>query len=146
MYSRASSQKIVKNHQSNVILSYFKQNYWHSLVQYDHLLAHHLHCLLKYEDFYRNTFVQHEPRGFCRSMVFFFFFFWWCLWYSKLVYNFESLSLNTRRGSRVVHFTVLAPSYRFSQNDGYLSCSLDELQPVISQTQLVLFIFLIFLR
>ena len=32
-------------------------------------------------------------------------------WNSKLVYSFESLSPNTRHGSRAVHFTVLAPMY-----------------------------------
>ena len=30
---------------------------------------------------------------------------------SKLMYSFESLSLNTRQESRVVHFIMLAPNY-----------------------------------
>jgi hypothetical protein len=32
---------------------------------------------------------------------------------SKLVYTFESLSLELRQGSRVIHFTTLAPMCHF---------------------------------
>ena len=49
------------------------------LLARDHLLAHHLHRLLK-----------HSSQN------------------AKLVYNFESLSLDTRHGFGVIHFIVLA--------------------------------------
>jgi hypothetical protein len=46
---RASSQIFVRNHQFNVSSLWFKQILDSYLVQY-HLLAHHLHRLLKYVD------------------------------------------------------------------------------------------------
>ena len=66
------------NHQFEVILSYFSTNFRWLLVR-DHLLAHHLRRLLK-----------HSSQN------------------AKLVYNFESLSLDTRHGFGVIHFIVLA--------------------------------------
>ena len=68
IYLRASSQNFVENHQFNVILSYFKQNLDNSLVQY-HLLAHHLHHLLKYVDFSWNIFCHHKLLGFVDQYV-----------------------------------------------------------------------------
>ena len=65
IYLRASSQNFVENHQFNVILSYFRQ----SLVQY-HLLAHHLHCLLRYVDFSWVFFCHHNLLGFVDQYVF----------------------------------------------------------------------------
>jgi hypothetical protein len=82
------------------------------LVQY-HLLAHHLHCLLKFVDFSWNSFCHPKLLGVVYThthththtyiKVYGFF----SSKNSKLVYSFESLSLTTRQESRVVHFTML---------------------------------------
>ena len=92
------------------------------LLQY-HILAHHLQRFLKYVEFLETflEFCHHKLLGFidqyALSMPLIFF----SLQNAKFVYNFESLSLNTRRGSWSVHFTVLAPLSNVSLGKGSTS-------------------------
>ena len=81
------------------------------LVQY-HLLAHHLHGFLKYVDFSWNCFCHHKSLGFVDQYVFFNVYDCFSSQNSKLVYNFKSLSLNTRQGSGAIHITMLAPNFK----------------------------------
>ena len=56
---RMTSQNFEKDHQFNVIVSNFKRNLRFLLVQC-HLLAHHLHRLLKHVDFYWIFLYHHK--------------------------------------------------------------------------------------
>ena len=73
-----------------------------------HLLAHYLHHLLKYVDFlgfHLSTSIAWLCRSMCFSNVYDF-----CpSQNSKLVYSFESLSLEPMLDNGVVYLTVLAP-------------------------------------
>ena len=83
--------------------------FWQLLVQY-HLLAHHLHRLLKYVDCSWHCFCQHKLLGFVNQRVFKMFMIISSTWF-KVSIKFDSLSLKPMQDSRVVHLNVLAPQW-----------------------------------
>ena len=100
-----------ENHQLNVILSHLKQIPDNHLLIQHHLLAQHLHRRLQHVDFPWAFFYV-----IIHCLVLQINMFLKCLWFlssqfSKLVYSFESLSLNTWQRSGYVHYIVLAPNH-----------------------------------
>ena len=95
--------------QCNFIL--FWTYFWQLLVQYQNLRTH-FHHLLEYVIFFCDFFCQHKFFGFVDQYVFEMFITFFSQ-NSKLEFCFESLSLKHVQGSRVVHFTMLAPNLVF---------------------------------
>jgi len=97
----------VENHQFDVILSYFEQNLESRMFNITYLQP--LAQSSKICRFFFEFFYHHDLLGYVEQYLFKMFMNFFSSQDSKLVYNYESLSLNIRQGSGDVHFTALAP-------------------------------------
>ena len=103
MHLRSSSNIFVENHHFNVIYLFFLTHFRQLLVQY-----RHLHHLLKLLDVIWDCFCEHNFLDSIDQYVIEMFMINFSQ-NSTLVYYLESLSPNFVQGSRVIHFTMLAP-------------------------------------